>query len=73
MIFRQLIDSESSTLTYLLADESTRDAVLIDCVFEQHLRDLALLRELNLNLCYTLESHVHADHVKRPDRRRQVE
>lgn len=63
MIFRQLIDSDSSTFTYLLADESTREAVLIDCVFEQHLRDLALLRELNLNLRYTLESHVHADHV----------
>lgn len=63
MIFRQLIDGETSTLTYLLADESTLEAVLIDCVFEQHLRDLALLRELKLNLRYTLESHIHADHV----------
>lgn len=63
MIFRQLIDVESSTLSYLLADEATRDAVLIDCVFEQHLRDLALIRELDLNLRYTLETHVHADHV----------
>lgn len=63
MIFRQLIDQESSTLTYLLADETTREAILIDCVFEQHLRDLALLRELDLTLRYTLETHVHADHV----------
>ena len=63
MIFRQLFDGESSTLSYLLADERTREAVLIDSVFEQHLRDLALIRELGLNLRYTLETHVHADHV----------
>jgi sulfur dioxygenase len=63
MIFRQLYDAETSTLTYLLADPATRQAILIDCVFEHHLRDLALLRELDLQLLYTLETHVHADHV----------
>lgn len=63
MIFRQLFDSESSTFSYLLADPQTREALLIDCVFEQHLRDLALLRELGLTLRFTLETHVHADHV----------
>jgi len=61
VIFRQLFDASTSTFTYLLADE--HDAVLIDTVFEQHLRDLALLRELDLRLLYTLETHVHADHV----------
>jgi len=63
MLFRQLFDSESSTYTYLLADETTRDAVLIDTVFERHARDLAILRELKLTLRYTLDTHVHADHV----------
>jgi glyoxylase-like metal-dependent hydrolase (beta-lactamase superfamily II) len=63
MIFRQLLDGETSTLSYLLADEESRDAVLIDCVFEQHLRDLALIRELGLTLRHTLETHVHADHA----------
>ena len=63
MIFRQLFDSESWTYTYLLADRSTGEAILIDTVFEQHLRDLALLRELGLKLLYTAETHIHADHV----------
>lgn len=63
MLFRQLFDARSSTYTYLLADEASRRAVLIDSVFEQHLRDAALIRELKLRLEYTLETHVHADHV----------
>jgi sulfur dioxygenase len=63
MIFRQLVDSRSSTYTYLLADAATRDALLIDPVFEQYARDAALVRELGLTLRCTLETHVHADHV----------
>lgn len=63
MILRQLFDLASSTYTYLLADESTGEAVLIDSVFEQHARDAALVRELGLTLVATLETHCHADHV----------
>ncbi|MCY1036081.1 MBL fold metallo-hydrolase [Corallococcus sp. BB11-1] len=63
MIFRQLFDSESSTYTYLLADEQTREALLIDPVLEQVERDVKLLAELGLTLRYVLETHVHADHV----------
>jgi sulfur dioxygenase len=63
MIFRQLFDQVSNTYTYLLADEETREAVLIDSVFEQHARDTALLRELGLTLLYVLDTHCHADHV----------
>src|SRR5262245_43908620 len=63
LIFRQLFDSQSSTYTYLLADSAAGEAVLIDPVFEQVLRDHALIRELKLSLAYTLETHVHADHV----------
>ena len=62
-MLRQLLDPRSSTWTYLLADDATRDAVLIDPVFEQYTRDAALVRELGLTLRYTLETHVHADHV----------
>ena len=63
LIFRQLFDATSSTYTYLLADHSSRQAVLIDPVYEQARRDAALLAELGLTLAWTLETHVHADHV----------
>ncbi len=63
MIFRQLIDPETSTHTYLLADERSRDALLIDPVLEHFERDRTLLGELELSLRYTLETHVHADHI----------
>ena len=63
LIFRQLFDAQSSTYTYLLADRASAQAVLIDPVFEQVHRDTALLQELGLRLTWTVETHVHADHV----------
>lgn len=63
MLFRQLFDLASSTYTYLLADEATREAVIIDPVIDQLDRDTQLVRELGLTLLYTLDTHVHADHV----------
>ena len=42
MIFRQLFDTNSSTYTYLLGCEDTREAIIIDPVFEQYARDSAL-------------------------------
>lgn len=63
LVFRQLFDPTSSTYTYLLGDSVTGEAVLIDPVFEQARRDAALISELGLRLLWTLETHVHADHV----------
>jgi len=63
MLFRQLFDQESSTYTYLLADEATRKAIIIDPVFEQIDRDSTLIRELELELVWALDTHVHADHI----------
>ena len=63
LAFRQLFDPQSSTYSYLVGDVKSREAVLIDPVFEQARRDAALIGEVELKLVATLETHVHADHV----------
>lgn len=63
MIFRQLFDRETWTYTYLLGDEGTREAVIIDPVVEQNELYVRLLKELGLKLKYAIDTHVHADHV----------
>ena len=72
MIFRQLFEPSSSAYTYLIACEETREAVLIDPVLETVERDLALLDELGLTLKYTIETHIHADHVTGAARLREA-
>lgn len=71
MLFRQLFDPESSNYTYLIADQQTQDAILVDSVLEQVDRDLELLDELELTLRYCLETHLHADHITGAGRLRQ--
>jgi len=63
MIFRQLFDEKSNTLTYLLGDPASGKALLIDPVLGQETRDLELLSQLNLRLSWVLETHEHADHI----------
>ncbi len=63
MLLRQLFDRETWTYTYLIADEESGEAVLIDPVIDQLERDIKLLEELGLKLVYTLDTHTHADHI----------
>ncbi|HUA52997.1 MAG TPA: MBL fold metallo-hydrolase [Candidatus Sulfotelmatobacter sp.] len=63
MIFRQLFEPVSSTYTYLIGCPETGRAILIDPVLEARARDLAALDALDLTLAWTVETHVHADHV----------
>ncbi|WNV06645.1 MBL fold metallo-hydrolase [Candidatus Methylospira mobilis] len=63
MIFRQLFDAETSTYSYLLGCERKRSALLIDPVASEVAAYIELLAELDLELLYTLETHVHADHI----------
>lgn len=62
-MFRQMFDEASSTLTYFLLDEVSREAVIIDPV-DSHVDEyIALINTLNCELKYSLETHVHADHI----------
>ena len=63
MKMRQLFDHGTSSYTYLLWDEDTAEAAIIDSVREQVGRDQSLIAELELDLKYALETHIHADHV----------
>ena len=63
MEVRQLFDPGSSTYSYLLWEPASREAVLIDPVQDQITRDLRLIRKHGLLLRYTLETHVHTDHI----------
>ncbi len=59
----QLFDPESSTYTYLIFDEVSREAIIIDPVDAQLDRDLAVLKQYGLRLKYVMETHAHADHI----------
>ncbi|MBC7699109.1 MBL fold metallo-hydrolase [Aquabacterium sp.] len=63
MIFRQLFEPLSSTYTYLLGCETTGQAILVDPVVNAIDRDLAELQKLGLSLAYTVDTHIHADHI----------
>lgn len=63
MIFKQLFDEESCTYTYLIACEDTGQCALIDTVLKQTERDLSVLASLGLTLNYTIDTHLHADHL----------
>ncbi|ACK65618.1 beta-lactamase domain protein [Rippkaea orientalis PCC 8801] len=72
MLFRQLFDHESSTYTYLIADSTLKQALLVDPVLEQVERDRQLLQELGLTLKYCLETHIHADHITGTGKLREI-
>ena len=63
MIFRQLFDRKSSTFTYLLAERSGGEALIIDPVLENAEQYVRLIDELDLKLVLAVDSHIHADHV----------
>lgn len=74
MHIEPFFDARTSTLTYVVYDAATRDAVVIDPVldyepigshvFADSLAPvIACLRRLELKLHYILETHAHADHL----------
>lgn len=74
MNVQHFFDKETFTLTYIVYDHVTKDAVIIDPVLDydpasgaienNSLKDLLeFVREHHLNPLYCLETHAHADHL----------
>ena len=74
MEIRALYDSETSTLTYVVFDEKTKDAVVIDPVLDYDPagsqtrttsieKTSAVIEDNGLHVHYVLETHAHADHL----------
>ena len=63
LIFKQLFERESCTYTYLIADSVSKEAAIVDAVDIMIGRDTALLKELDLDLKFIIETHIHADHI----------
>ncbi|MES2580650.1 MAG: MBL fold metallo-hydrolase [Pseudomonadota bacterium] len=62
-MFKQMFDDESSTYTYLIVDDASQEALLIDPVSSHMDAYISLIAQLNCKLKYALETHVHADHI----------
>ena len=72
MLFRQLFEPISSTYTYLLGCPDTGQAILIDPVLPAWERDLEVIRTLGLTLAYTVDTHIHADHITSANKLKQM-
>ena len=68
MGLKQLFDDDSSTYTYLLWDEQTKDAILVDPVDIQVDRDLDEVQSLGLNLIYGWYVYVKSSGKKKKER-----
>ena len=74
MVIEGFFDPKTSTISYLLIDADTRECALIDSVLDFDPKSgrtctasadklLARVRELDVNVRWLLETHVHADHL----------
>lgn len=62
-MFKQIFDDESSTYTYLIVDDASQEALIIDPVASHIEAYIRFIIKLNCKLKYALETHVHADHI----------
>ena len=61
--FRQIFDKKTCTFTYLVFDAETREGIIIDPIRENFSKNLKYIEELEIDLKYIVDTHVHADHV----------
>ena len=62
MGFKQL-NSTGWAMTYLIWDESTNEATLVDPVYDFMDQYIRVLDEMNLTLRFAMATHTHADHI----------
>jgi hydroxyacylglutathione hydrolase len=62
VIFRQFVDDDLGCASYLVGDEDTHEAVVVDPAYaiEQY---LAAAEQEGIRIVWSLETHTHADHV----------
>lgn len=71
---KEFFDKATSTLTYVVYDAATKDAIILDPVWDYDPADskmssqsaeqvLDFVKNNDLNVHYILETHAHADHV----------
>jgi len=59
----EVLQPDKPCRTYLVVDQQTNEAILIDPVREEVDSYLDIISERNLKLKYTVETHTHADHL----------
>ena len=72
MIFKQELDTKTSTYTYIIASAKGREALIIDPVLENVEDYINILKELNLKLVKVIDTHIHADHITGASKLKQV-
>lgn len=63
MLIEQMRDPETDSYTYILSDRQSKEALIIDPVITQFDRYVSYIENNSLTLLYSVETHVHADHV----------
>ena len=64
MMYRQVRSTDGTgTLSYILADENTKESVIIDPNFEDIQKFLYLIDETGIRVKYIIDTHTHADHI----------
>ncbi|MDP9490860.1 MAG: MBL fold metallo-hydrolase, partial [Actinomycetota bacterium] len=62
MLFRQFVDDDLGCASYLIGDESSGEALVVDPAYDVE-QYLAAAEEEGVRLIRVLETHTHADHV----------